>query len=64
MGLKRAGVDFGATDFAALAQAMGGYGVTVSDRDTLRREAGAAFQREGFSLLACRIDASSYEGAF
>jgi len=64
MGLKRAGVDFGATDFAAVAQAMGGHGATISDRDTLRREAETAFQREGFSLLACRIDAASYEGAF
>lgn len=64
LGLKRVGVDFGATDFAAVAQAMGGHGATASDRDSLRHEAAAAFQREGFSLLACRIDAAAYEGAF
>lgn len=64
LGLKRAGVAFGATDFAAVAQAMGGHGVTVSDRDSLKREAEAAFRRHGFTLLACRIDAKSYEGAF
>ena len=64
LGLKRAGVDFGATDFAAVAQAMGGHGVAISDRDGLRREAQAAFKREGFTLLACRIDARDYEGAF
>lgn len=64
LGLKRAGVDFGATDFAAVAQAMGGHGVTLSDRDGLRREAEAAFDRPGFTLLACRIDAKAYEGAF
>lgn len=64
LGLKRAGVDFGATDFAAVARAMGGHGVAVGDRDGLRHEAKAAFGREGFSLLACRIDATSYDGAF
>ncbi|SFD52548.1 acetolactate synthase-1/2/3 large subunit [Bosea sp. CRIB-10] len=64
MGLKRTGVDLGATDFAAVALAMGGHGVAIGDRDTLRREAKAAFGRRGFSLLACRIDAASYEGAF
>ncbi|RXT56271.1 acetolactate synthase [Bosea sp. Tri-44] len=64
LGLKRAGVDFGATDFAAVARAMGGHGVTVSDREGLRREAQAAFRREGFTVLACRIDAADYEGAF
>lgn len=64
LGLKRAGVDFGRGDFAALAQAMGGHGVTVTDRDGLRREAQAAFRRAGFTVLACHIDAASYDGAF
>lgn len=64
LGLKRAGVDFGATDFAAVAQAMGGHGATVFDRDVLRCEAQAAFSRDGFTLIACRIDADSYAGAF
>lgn len=64
LGLKRAGVDFGASDFAAVAQALGGHGATISDRDSLKREAEVAFRRDGFTLLACRIDAKSYEGAF
>lgn len=64
MGLARAGVDFGASDFAAVARAMGGHGATVSDRENLAREATAAFARPGFSLIACRIDAVDYEGAF
>lgn len=64
LGLPRAGVDIGATDFAAVARAMGGHGATIEDRETLAREAEAAFRREGFTLLACRIDAESYEGAF
>jgi acetolactate synthase-1/2/3 large subunit len=64
LGLPRAGVDIGETDFAAIARAMGGYGATIDDRETLAREAKAAFGRDGFTLLACRIDAASYEGAF
>jgi acetolactate synthase-1/2/3 large subunit len=64
LGLSRVGVDFRVTDFAALARAMGGHGVTISDRDALGSEAKAAFGREGFTLLACQIDAKSYEGAF
>ena len=64
MGLARAGVDFGGTDFAAVARAMGGHGATVEDRETLALEAEAAFRRDGFTLLACRIDAACYEGAF
>ncbi|KRE24510.1 acetolactate synthase [Bosea sp. Root483D1] len=65
LGLPRAGVDIGETDFAAVARAMGGHGVTIDDRETLARETEAAFQRRhGFTLLACRIDAASYEGAF
>lgn len=64
LGLRRVGVDFGATDFAAVARAMGGHGATITDRASLRQEAAAAFGREGFTLLACRIDATDYEGAF
>uniref|UniRef100_A0A9E7ZY06 Thiamine pyrophosphate-binding protein n=1 Tax=Bosea sp. NBC_00436 TaxID=2969620 RepID=A0A9E7ZY06_9HYPH len=64
LGLARAGVDIGETDFAAVARAMGGHGATIDDRETLEREAEAAFRRDGFTVLACRIDASSYEGAF
>jgi acetolactate synthase-1/2/3 large subunit len=64
LGLARAGVDIGETDFSAAARAMGGHGVAIEDRETLAREAQAAFRRDGFTLLACRIDATSYEGAF
>jgi len=64
LGLARAGVDIGETNFAAVARAMGGHGVAIEDRATLAREAQAAFRRDGFTLLACRIEAGSYEGAF
>lgn len=64
LGLARKGVDIGETDFAAVARAMAGHGATIDDRETLAQEAQAAFRREGITLLACRIDASCYEGAF
>ncbi|QEL27146.1 thiamine pyrophosphate-binding protein (plasmid) [Bosea sp. F3-2] len=64
LGLLRIGVDIGETDFTGVARAMGGHGATIDDRETLAREAEAAFRRDGFTLLACRIDAESYDGAF
>ena len=64
IGMPRAGVDIGETDFAAVARATGGHGVTIDDREILAHEAEAAFRRDGFTLRACRIDAGSYEGAF
>ncbi len=64
MGLMRAGVDFGGTDFAAVAAAMGGHGILVDNRADLEREAKAAFARQGFTLLVCAIDRSAYDGAF
>jgi acetolactate synthase-1/2/3 large subunit len=58
------GVDFGGTDFPAVAQAMGGHGVWVDDTDTLAVELEAALGRDGFTVLAARIDRGAYDGAF
>jgi acetolactate synthase-1/2/3 large subunit len=58
------GVDFGETDFPAVARAYGGHGVWVEDVETLRSEAEAALSRDGFTLLACRIERRAYDGAF
>jgi acetolactate synthase-1/2/3 large subunit len=63
-GLANLGVDFGATDFPALARALGGHGVGVRDAATLEREVGAALDREGFTLLACEVPRQSYDGLF
>ncbi|WP_321342797.1 thiamine pyrophosphate-binding protein [Breoghania sp.] len=57
-----AGVDFGETDFPAVATALGGAGVWVDDEATLRREAKAALARESFTILACRIGRRAYDG--
>jgi acetolactate synthase-1/2/3 large subunit len=62
--LHRNGVDFGRTDFAGIARAMGGHGVSVSTREELEAAAHAAFARDGFTLIACQIDAAAYLGAF
>jgi len=59
-----AAVDFGATDFPAVARALGGHGVWIDDSAALRKEAQAALSRDGFTLLACRIDRRAYDGLF
>jgi acetolactate synthase I/II/III large subunit len=62
------GVDFGGsakgTDFAALARALGGHGVDVSDSAALKDEALAALARDRFTLIAAHIPRRSYDGAF
>jgi acetolactate synthase I/II/III large subunit len=62
-GRPQSGVSFGATDFAAVAQAYGGMGVTVSTQAELERAALAAFaRRDCFTLIAARIAPDAYEG--
>ncbi|NKL01912.1 thiamine pyrophosphate-binding protein [Rhizobium leguminosarum bv. viciae] len=63
-GLKPAGVTLGETDFAAVARGFGGYGFNVENCDDFRNELEAAREREGFTLIACKFDASAYDGAF
>lgn len=58
------GVDFGETDFPAVAQAYGGHGVWIDSADDLQREAVQALERDGFTVLACRISRRAYDGAF
>ncbi len=61
---KNVGVDFDGTDFVAVANAMGGHGVWIDDPQTLASEAESGLSRNTFTLLACRIDRRSYDGAF
>ncbi|TXH85554.1 MAG: thiamine pyrophosphate-binding protein [Rhizobium sp.] len=63
-GLISAGVTLGETDFAAVARGFGGYGVNVENANDFRNELEAADKRGGFSLIACKFDASAYDGAF
>jgi acetolactate synthase I/II/III large subunit len=57
-------VDFGSTDYPALAKALGGHGVWIEDAQTLTQEAKAALTRPTFTLLACRIGRRAYDGLF
>lgn len=57
-------VDFGGTDFPAIARAFGGHGVWVDGSISLTAEAKAALERDCFTLLACRISRRAYDGAF
>ncbi len=57
------GVRFGASDFAAIATAFGGVGVSVSDKSALEAAFTAALaRRSSFSLIAARIAPDAYEG--
>lgn len=57
-----AAVDFSATDFPAVAQAMGGEGRWIDNADSLQREISAALRRNRFTVLACRIGRRAYDG--
>lgn len=64
-GRPQAGVRFGATDFAAVARAFGGHGLSVSDRAGLEAAFTEALaRRDRFSLIAARIAPDAYEGRF
>ena len=58
------GVDFTGSDFPTVANALGGHGIWVDDVESLKREAKAGFERDTFTLLACRIGRKSYDGKF
>ena len=64
-GLANLGVDFGATDFPAVAGALGGKGVAVRDRPALAAalEDGLAVT-DGFTVIAAEIGPQTYDGRF
>ncbi len=64
VGLSNLGVDIGATDFAAIASALGGHGARVDNPLDLERELSDALTRDRFTLLSCRIERMSYDGRF
>lgn len=63
-GHPNVGVDFGATDFAKVADALGGIGVLVSNRADLEREIEMALARGSFTVIACDIGKNAYDGKF
>ena len=58
--LERTAVRFGGTDFEALAQAMGGHGVTVSSAGALSEAFETALSADRFTIIAARIDGAAY----
>ncbi len=63
-GLANAGVDFGKTDFAAVARALGGRGVDVQSRADLRQAVEQGLAADTFTVIAAHIDRGSYDGRF
>ena len=63
VGFPNLGVDFGATDFAGLADALGGHGVAVGDAASLEEALRLALERDRFTLLACAIELKFYDGS-
>ena len=60
--LPNVGVDFGGHDYAAIGQAMGGHGVTVTNRADLDAALKQALAADTFTLIAAKIDRRSYDG--
>jgi acetolactate synthase-1/2/3 large subunit len=58
----RRGVALGATDYARVAEAFGGAGFNVGTPAELRAALAGAAKRDAFTLIACRIQAGSYDG--
>lgn len=56
------GVDFGRHDFAAIGEAFGGYGYTVTNRAELHVALTKAQSADTFSVIAAVIDRQAYDG--
>jgi len=63
-GLANVGVDFGETDFAAVARALGGHGIDVKTRSELRQAVEDGLAADSFTVIAAHIDRGSYDGRF
>ncbi len=62
--LQNVGVDFGHTNFAAIAAAMGGNGISVSSSAELESALKDALDADTFTVIAAEIDRESYDGTF
>ena len=64
VGLDNLAVDFGETDFPAVAEALGGTGVTVRDRAALGAAVDEALASDGFTVIAAEIGRQAYDSRF
>ena len=62
MQLANAGVDFGRHDLAAVGRALGGHGLSVSDRKALDEALREALEADRFTVIACEIEPGGYDG--
>lgn len=63
-GFDNLGVDFGGTDFVGVANAMGGFGVSVEDRGSLKAAVEDALTRKTYTLISCPIGEQAYDDRF
>lgn len=63
-GQDNLGVDFGGTDFAAVAQSMGGRGVTATSRSEIENAIRDGIAADTFTVIACPIGRKAYDGRF
>ena len=61
-GMDNLGVDFGKTDFAAVACALGGIGVDVDNRADLASAVRDGLTAGTFTVIAAHIDRTAYDG--
>ncbi len=64
LGHENAAVDFGWTDFAAVANALGGTGIKVDNEGDYRAALEHGMSNDGFTLIACEIGRQGYDGRF
>jgi acetolactate synthase-1/2/3 large subunit len=62
--LANTGVDFGETDFAAVARALGGRGIDARSRADLREAVEEGLNANTFTVIAAHIDRGVYDGRF
>jgi acetolactate synthase-1/2/3 large subunit len=63
-GQDNLGVDFGGTDFAAVANCMGGRGVTATNRAELEAAIAEGLEADTYTMIACPIGRKAYDGRF
>ena len=61
-GMDNLGVDFGKTDFAAVACALGGNGVDVDNRSDLASAVSDGLTAGTVTVIAAQIDRTAYYG--
>ncbi len=59
--LGSVGVEFGATDFSATANALGGFGVLAESEEEVETQLSHALKRDCFTIISCPINKNAYD---